>query len=119
MHEASLVSALLARIEREAAPRMAQHTTVKVRRVEIDLGELAGVEAELFASAWDVFRIDTCCDSAELVIAREAARWQCPRCGGETPSGRFLRCPTCNMPAKLVAGGDVMLRRIEMEVSDV
>ena len=114
MHEASLVSALLARVEREAAPRHAH-----VRRVEIDLGELAGVEADLFASAWEVFRIDTCCDAAELVIAREAARWQCPRCGGETAPGGFLRCPTCNVPAKLVAGGDVMLRRIEMEVSDV
>jgi hydrogenase nickel incorporation protein HypA/HybF len=115
MHETALVSALLARVEREAEARGAQ----RVHRVEIALGRLAGVEGELFRSAWDMFRLTTCCADAELVIDAEEARWQCPRCGDETGPGGPLRCPTCNVPARLVAGGDVMLRRIEMEVRDV
>ena len=115
MHEASLISALLARVEQEAATRGAR----RVHQVEITLGELAGVERDLLVTAWEAFRIHTCCDGAPLLVESEAARWQCPRCGTDTPSGGFLRCPTCNVPARLAAGGDIMLRRIEMEVSDV
>jgi len=114
MHETALVSALLLRVEREAAARGSR----RVHRVEIDLGALAGVEGDQLRSAWDVYRLETCCADAELLLTAEPARWECPRCGG-APRDGFLQCPTCNVPAKLVAGGDVMLRRIEMEVPDV
>jgi hydrogenase nickel incorporation protein HypA/HybF len=115
MHEASLVTALLARVEREAAARGAR----RVHRVEIALGELAGVERDLLVAAWEAFRTKTCCDGAPLAVEAEAARWQCPRCGAAIAPGGFLRCLPCNLPARLVAGGDVLLQRIEMEVSDV
>jgi hydrogenase nickel incorporation protein HypA/HybF len=115
MHEASLVTALLARVEQEARKRGAR----RVHRVEIALGELAGVECELLVTAWEAFRTNTCCDGAPLLVEREAAQWQCPRCGGPTGEDGYLRCPTCNLPARLVKGGDILLQRIEMEVSDV
>lgn len=115
MHETALVSALLLRVEREAAA----HGARRVHRVEVELGELAGVEGELLRSAWEVYRLTTCCEDAELVLDPTPARWECPRCGTATPRGGFLQCPACNVPARLTGGGDVMLRRIEMEVPDV
>ena len=115
MHEASLVSALLARVEAEAARRGA---TV-VRRVEVTLGALAGVEPEQLCAAWDAFRLGTRCATAELTLEAEAARWDCPRCGESLPPHSILRCPACAVPARLAAGDGVTLSRIEMEVPDV
>jgi hydrogenase nickel incorporation protein HypA/HybF len=114
MHEASIVSALLARVEAEAAGRGAS----RVHRVELVLGELAGVEPELLLRAWEVFRARTPCDGAELTVAVEAARWECPRCGTEVSRGGFLSCPACAAPARLAAGGEVTLMRLELEVPD-
>jgi hydrogenase nickel incorporation protein HypA/HybF len=115
MHEASLVSALLARVESEAARRGA----TKVRRVAVTLGDLAGVEPDQLTAAWDAFRAGTRCAAAELLLAAEAARWECPRCGEALPPRSLLRCPTCAIPARLAAGDGVTLSRIEMEVPDV
>lgn len=114
MHEATLVSALLARVEAEVA----RHPGARVRRVEVALGELAGVEGEQLASAWELFRAGTCCAGAELALSATPARWQCPRCGGILPAA-ILRCPACAVPARLASGGDVVLTRLEMEVDDV
>ena len=114
MHEASLVTALLARVEAEAARRGAT-----VRRVEVTLGDLAGVEPNQLAAAWEAFRIGTRSAEAELELAAEAARWDCPRCGAVLPPATALRCPTCAVPARLAAGDGVTLSRIEMEVPDV
>jgi hydrogenase nickel insertion protein HypA len=115
MHEASLVSALLARVEREAAQRGAP----VVRRVEVTLGTLAGVEPDQLTAAWEAFRAGTRCAQAELLLASEEARWDCPRCGATLPPDTVLRCPTCAVAARLVAGDGVTLSRIEMEVPDV
>lgn len=115
MHEASLVSALLARVESEAVARGA----AVVRRVEVTLGTLAGVEPDQLAAAWDAFRAGTRCAEAELLLACEEARWDCPRCGAPLPPNSVLRCPTCAVPARLAAGDGVTLSRIEMEVPDV
>jgi len=114
MHEASLVTALLARVEAEAAARGA----ARVHRVEVVLGELAGVEPAQMLAAWEVFRARTRCEGAALVLTVEAARWQCPRCGAEVPRGGFLTCAPCAVPARLRAGGEATLQRIEMEIDD-
>jgi hydrogenase nickel incorporation protein HypA/HybF len=115
MHEATLVSALLSRVEAEAARRGA----TAVRRVEVTLGELAGVVPEQLTAAWEAFRAGTCCEQAELLLDSEAARWECPRCGAGLPPRSLLRCPTCAVPARLAAGDGVVLSRLEMEVPDV
>jgi hydrogenase nickel incorporation protein HypA/HybF len=64
MHEYSLVQAMYDQIERIAQARGA----VAVRRVHVRIGRLAGVEPELFRTAYDVFRIRTLCSGAPLVI---------------------------------------------------
>jgi hydrogenase nickel incorporation protein HypA/HybF len=111
MHEYSIVQALLERVEREAR---AHHAT-RVHRVEVSIGDLAGVEVELLRTAYDTIRHRTLCDAAELAVHRVPARWQCSQCGEPIRTGVALRCASCGAAARLITGDEIMLDRIEME----
>ena len=113
MHEYSIVQALLERVEQEAAARGAR----RVVRLWVRLGELSGVEPELLATAYETFRERTLCESAPMELDRVAAAWACRRCARPLAGAR--RCPECDAPAALVAGDEIVLSRIEMEVPDV
>lgn len=112
MHEYSLVLALLDEVTAQAAA----HPGASVRRVEVQLGEQAGVVPELLVTAFEVAREQTVAASAELVLARVPACWRCPRCAREIPAGERLACSSCGEPAKLVAGDELTLMRLELEV---
>ncbi len=111
MHEYSLVAAMAERVEREARARKA----LAVHRLAVRIGALSGVEPELFASAFTLVR-QGLLEQAALEIRRAEAEWACPQCGQAVPSGGPLRCAACAVPAKLVAGGEILLEQIEMEV---
>ncbi len=113
MHEYSLVEALVERVKEEAERRGA----VAVHRLEVRMGELSGVDPELFVTAYETFRHGTICECTPLALTRVAATWSCPACGRAILRGSALRCPGCKEPARLDAGGDSLtLDRIEMEV---
>jgi hydrogenase nickel insertion protein HypA len=113
MHEYSIIQALLERVEEEVARRGAS----SVRRLEISIGELAGVETDLLALAFETFREHTVCDGAKLEIQSIPARWSCPECGMPFVRGEILRCIDCDRPARLSEGDEIVLQRIEMEVA--
>lgn len=115
MHEYSIVSVLLDRVEEEAARRGASAVTC----VHVRIGELAGVDPSLLAKAWETFGAAGACKGAELDVATVAARWACPACGAAIASGAWLRCRACDEAARLVEGDEILLDRIEMEVRDV
>ena len=113
MHEYSLVEALVRRVEEEARRRQA----VAVHGVKVSLGELAGVDPELFRTAYDTFRAGTLCEGAALEVAAFPARWSCPSCGRAFARGEVLRCADCQRPAQLDAKSDaLLLEAIDMEV---
>lgn len=68
MHEYSLVQSMFDQIESVVRARGA----IAVRRVRVTIGPLAGVEPELFRTAYDVFRVKTICEDAPLEIAPAA-----------------------------------------------
>ena len=113
MHEYSIVSSLLDRVQREAI----RHPGAIVRTLHVRIGELAGVEVTLFRTAFETCRVRTPCESTELVIDQIAARWQCPKCGAAIAPPE--RCAGCQMAARLATGDEIMLDRIELEVPDV
>jgi hydrogenase nickel incorporation protein HypA/HybF len=113
MHEASLVQALLDRIDAEARARGA----TSVSRVRVALGEASGVERELFEIAYRTFRERTICAAAELEVIAVPVRWECPDCGNAVLPGQLLRCAECGRPARMAAGDELILERIEMEVA--
>ncbi|HET8798694.1 MAG TPA: hydrogenase maturation nickel metallochaperone HypA [Thermoanaerobaculia bacterium] len=111
MHEYSIVQSL---VDSVAAAVPGNGT---VQRIDVTIGELAGVDCSLLATAFEVFRGGTLCERASLAIERVPARWECSRCGGEVPRGGFLRCALCAAPARLAAGDEIVLQRIELEVA--
>jgi hydrogenase nickel incorporation protein HypA/HybF len=113
MHEYSLVEALVGRVEQEARRRNA----IAVHHLSVRVGELAGVDAELFQTAYETFRAGTICANAPITVTRVTATWSCPVCKARIPRGAILRCAACDAPARLDDGGDALtLDGIEMEV---
>jgi hydrogenase nickel incorporation protein HypA/HybF len=113
MHEYSLVEALIGRVEAEARKRQA----VAVHGLSVRVGELAGVDPELFQTAYDTFRAGTICAAAPLTLKKIAASWTCPSCRTAIPRGEVLRCLACDQPAKLDEGSDALtLDGIDLEV---
>lgn len=112
MHEYSIASSLLRMAEEHAQ----KHGAKRVLRLEISVGELAGVEVGLLETAWGLVRQRSICGSAELRVRALPARWECARCSGAVERGLALRCTRCDQPARLAAGDELLLERIEMEV---
>lgn len=115
MHEYGIIQSLLQRIEAEAR----SHGATAVHRVVLRLGEISGVEPDLLGFAFEAYREGTVAAAAELSIQTVPARWECSLCGVELPRGGFLRCEPCGAPARLAAGDDIILERLELEVPDV
>ncbi|HTR64028.1 MAG TPA: hydrogenase maturation nickel metallochaperone HypA [Candidatus Binataceae bacterium] len=112
MHEYSIVSALLERADGEARARHA----IAVHRLTVRIGDGAGVDRDLLAKAFEHVRAGTICSHAELRVECVRERWDCPVCGRTLERGAALSCEQCGMPARLIAGDEIILERIEMEV---
>ena len=65
MHEYSLVAALVERVEEAARTAGAS----SVERIQVSIGDRAGVERELFATAFDTFK-QGMCGGAQLEILK-------------------------------------------------
>ena len=113
MHEYSLIQSLVERVEAEAAARSAS----AVHRLRVRIGEHAGVDIELFKTAYLTFRERTVCERAILDVEMVPTEWACPACGRAIEPGQVLRCLDCATPAQLIAGDEIILDRIEMEVA--
>lgn len=113
MHEYSLVEGVVRRVEEEARLRAA----LAVHRVRVAIGQLAGVEPELFRTAYETFRAGTICDRAELEVVIRPATFSCAGCGRRFAEGEPLSCGPCGRPARMDEGGDALfLEAIDLEV---
>ncbi len=113
MHEYSLVQDVVRRVEEEARCRAA----LAVHRVRVAIGQLAGVEPELFRNAYELLRAGTMCDRAELELVIRPATFSCPGCGRRFAAGEPLSCGPCGRPARMDQGGDALiLEAIDLEV---
>lgn len=112
MHETGIVQALIEQVEKHARERHAD----AVASVTVRIGELSGVEAVALQRAFETFRERTLAAGAELVIVPVEAQWRCRHCDRELARGERLQCPVCGAPARLAAGEEIVLDRIEMEV---
>jgi hydrogenase nickel incorporation protein HypA/HybF len=85
MHEYSIVQAMFDRIEQVARERRA----TRVRRVSVRIGDVSGLDVDLFRRAFEVYRERTICDEAVLAVEEVAA------------------------------GDEITLMQLDLEVSDV
>jgi len=115
VHEYSIVQALMEQVEAEA---FAHHAS-RVGRVHLQIGELSGVDPELLKLAFETFRERSICQGAELTLRLVPASWVCRSCARPLHKNAVLRCEACGQPGKLSQGDEIILDRLEMEVSDV
>jgi hydrogenase nickel incorporation protein HypA/HybF len=113
MHEYSIIRALLDRVEDEVN----SHRATAVHHIWLRIGSCSGVEIELLEAAFEMVKERTVCAQAELEIVPVAARWGCPACDTEIEAGEVLQCPGCGRPARLIEGDEILLERLELEVS--
>lgn len=113
VHEYSIASSLL----RMACQHARERGADRVVRLEVSVGELSGVEVPLLETAWTLVRERSVCDGADLAVRAVPVRWECSRCGEPVVPGLSLTCARCAVPARLAEGDELMLLRIEMEVS--
>jgi len=113
MHEYSIASSLLRMAEEHAPKRVPE----RVVEMQLHVGELAGVEVDLLETAWSLVRERSICEDVSLTFNRVDARWVCRSCGESIARGGLLACEACGGPARLEAGDELLLGRIEMEVT--
>ncbi|WP_326542908.1 hydrogenase maturation nickel metallochaperone HypA [Pseudorhodoferax sp.] len=114
MHELSLAGGVLKVVE-DAAQR---EGFVRVRRLTLEAGALAGVEPRALRFALDSLAPGTCLEGAEITIAERAAPAWCHGCC-ETVEvrSRLDDCPRCGS-SRLVPTGGTELRVHELIVHD-
>lgn len=116
MHELSVCQALLTQVANIAAERGAG----AVERITIEIGPLCGVEPELLARAFTVARAGGCAAGATLSIELTAVEISCLSCGARSQTApNRLVCAECGgYRARVVAGDELRLRRVELHVLD-
>jgi hydrogenase nickel incorporation protein HypA/HybF len=113
VHEYSLVQALVERVEQEARARRA----TGVHKLTVRIGEMAGVDVGLFTTAYETFRERTICERADLEVNVVPVQWVCGACSAPIAPGQPLVCASCGAAATLASGDEIVLDRVELEVS--
>jgi hydrogenase nickel incorporation protein HypA/HybF len=114
MHELSIAQAIVEQAEAAAARQQAR----RIRRIEIEVGSLSGVEPYALETAFPVAAEDGVADGAELKIHPVPAEAHCRACGTTfRPEDIFFVCPECASPeVDIVKGRELNIRSIEIDV---
>lgn len=114
MHELSLCQGLLRQVEKVAADNGAR----AVERILLRVGGLSGVEPPLLERAYEIARMGTVAEGAELVIERGPVVVRCRECGGSSvvPSNRLL-CSYCgDWRVQVTEGEELTLLSVDLEL---
>ena len=92
MHEMSIVSGILRIADDQARAAGAGVDNA----IELDVGDLAGIELDSLQFCFQSARKGTMADQAELVVNQIPALGHCPECGRDVPLEFPLgACPEC------------------------
>ncbi len=114
MHEMSLAEGILQIVEDAAT---AQHF-VAVKRVRLEIGQLAAVERPSLRFAFDAIKLGTVAEAAALeIIDLPGSAWCMVCCAPVAIAARGEPCPQCGSHQLQVTGGDEM-RVKDLELAD-
>jgi hydrogenase nickel incorporation protein HypA/HybF len=116
MHELSIVESLLEQVLQETQRVGAKG---RVRRLELIIGRLSGVNCDSVRFAFDMLARDTFLENADLIIREPDASCRCCACLGQTEIEEFVaECPRCGSRDIVIEGGrQLLLQSIEVEES--
>jgi hydrogenase nickel incorporation protein HypA/HybF len=114
MHEMSLAGGIL-RVVEDAAAR---ERFVRVQRLTLEAGALAGVETRALRFALEAIAPGSCLQGAEIVITEPPGQAWCLPCGTTVAiQARGEPCPHCGSH-QLQATGGTELRVLDLVVHD-
>lgn len=113
MHEMSLCEGILQVLETEAQ----KQDFNLVKKVWLEIGELAGVELDAMLFSFEVVTRNSLADGAKLNIINVPGSAWCMQCSDNVPvKQRFDACPECGSYQLQVTGGDEMrIKELEVE----
>jgi hydrogenase nickel incorporation protein HypA/HybF len=113
MHELSVCMSLLDQVGAIARERGAR----KVTRIELRVGPLSGVEADLLRHAYPLAAAGTIAEDAELVIESAAVVVRCSQCGAESDVKiNRLLCASCgDFRTSVISGEELILQSVELD----
>lgn len=105
MHELSVAYSIVEMVEERAKKEGAE----KVTRVELEIGEMAGIEYDALEFAWDVAVEKSLLNNSELVVRKIKAVARCLECGHEYHvNTAFDPCPKCGtVRADIITGREM------------
>ena len=114
MHELSIVEALIQQAQKEA--KRAGHEG-RIRRLELIVGRLSGVNCQSLRFAFDLLAPGTPVEDAQVNIVEPKAVCHCRDCHGRVEVDELIvRCPECDSAEVSIEGGrDLLLESIELE----
>jgi hydrogenase nickel incorporation protein HypA/HybF len=113
MHEASIVLSILSIAEGHC--RKAGYG--RVESIGVRIGNASGVMADALLSAFDIVKLGTISEGAELIIEGIPLGGECRSCGGEftTDEPFILQCPECgSADFDMVSGRELDITEIEV-----
>ncbi len=113
MHEMAVTESIIGICLKHAE---ANDATV-IRKVNIVLGELAGIVDQCVTFYWDMLAKDTIAEGAEVEFTRVEVRALCHACDHEFHVEEFnMVCPHCGSgDTELIAGREFRVESIEIE----
>ncbi len=113
MHEMAVTESIIGICLKHAE---ANDATV-IRKVNIVLGELAGIVDQCVTFYWDMLAKDTIAEGAEIEFTRVEVKARCRDCDREFKVEEFkLVCPACGSAStELVSGREFRVESIEIE----
>jgi hydrogenase nickel incorporation protein HypA/HybF len=102
MHELSLAMGVIELVQHEAD----KNGVSTIEEILIEVGDLCGVEADIFKSALEIVVKDTLLENASVNIIRTPGKGKCNACNLEFEmKNRLDLCPDCGCIASEVNGG--------------
>ena len=113
MHEYSIVQSLLDACQEHAK----ENSATKVTKVVVKIGVMSGVEPELLKSAFDTFKEQTICESAEFIMNIQPVKIKCKCCLAESILAKFEYCCTLckSQEVDVLDGEEMYLMQLELE----
>jgi len=102
MHELSLANEVIDLASREAK----KNHIDSVSEIVIEIGDLSGVEADIFQSALEMIVKDTILENAALHLIRTSGQGKCNACNKDFEmKNRLDVCPVCSCFPSEISGG--------------
>jgi hydrogenase nickel incorporation protein HypA/HybF len=112
MHELSIVQSIV-----EIADQQVQaHDAAAVESIELEIGQLAGIEMDAFLFAWDAAVPRTVLANATRILHEPAGKARCTACNHEFAVKELYEvCPACgDYLNELIQGQELKVRTLTL-----